>query len=125
VTNVRQDDWADHLLQVEIAMPNSVNVTTGKSPTELLYGMHLCLIPHPADHKSDDIPGVNQFLDRIDESVELAKDRHVITKTWQAIQANWHHHEEPRYEVGDLVHLDTKNLRLKVKQKGCTAKFYL
>jgi len=67
---------------------------------------------------------VNEFLNRIDESVELMKDRNVIVKTRQAIQANRHRCEEPRYEVGDLVHLDMKNLRLKVKQKGCMAKFY-
>ena len=96
--NMRQDNWADHLLQVEIAMNNSVNMTTGKSPMELLYGTHLHLIPHPADHKEDDVPAVNEFLDRINESVELLKDRHIIMKTRQAIQANRHRHEEPRYQ---------------------------
>ena len=55
---------------------------------ELLYGTHLCLIPHPADHKADDVLAVNEFLKRINESVELSKDRHVIAKTRQAIQAN-------------------------------------
>ena len=79
--NARQDDWADHLLQVEIPMNNSVNAVTGKSPTELLYGMHLHLIAHLANHKSDDVLAVNEVLDRIDESVELSKDCHVIVKT--------------------------------------------
>jgi len=86
--NARQDNWADHVLQVEIAMNNLVNTMTGTSLTELLYQMHLRLIPHPADHKSDDVPAVNKFLDRIDKSVELMKDCHIIVETWQAIQAN-------------------------------------
>jgi len=30
-------------------------------------------------------------------------------------QANKHPHEEPKYEVGDLVYLSTKNLCLKIK----------
>src|SRR5436190_6970010 len=30
--NLRQSDWADHLIHVEAAMNNSVNATTGKTP---------------------------------------------------------------------------------------------
>jgi transposase InsO family protein len=36
--NLRHSDWADHLIHVEAAMNNSVNATTGKTPTELVYG---------------------------------------------------------------------------------------
>src|SRR5437667_3451132 len=35
-----------------------------------------------------------------------------------------HRQEEPRYKVGDHVYLDLGNLRLGIKQKGCSAKFY-
>ena len=48
-----------------------------------------------AKHKSDEVSAVNEFLDSIDESVELSKVRHVIAKSWQAIQANRHCQEEP------------------------------
>jgi hypothetical protein len=36
--SVRQHDWSEHLIHVELAMNNSVNATTGMTPTELLYG---------------------------------------------------------------------------------------
>jgi len=85
--NTRQNDWSQHLTHVEMAMNNSVNATTGISPTELLYGTHLRLVPHPADTTST-VPAVTDFLEKINESVQLAKDRHVIAKTHQAIQAN-------------------------------------
>jgi len=121
--NMHQNDWSQHLIHVEMAMNNSVNATTGISPTELLYGTHLQLVPHPADTTST-IPAVTDFLDRISESVQLAKDRHVLAKTRQAIQSNRHRRPEPNYKVGDLVYLDTANLRLRIKQQGRSAKFY-
>ena len=78
--NTRQDDWSEHLIQVETAMNNSVNATTGKSPMELLYGTHVWLIPHSANISST-ISAITDFLEKIDESIQLAKDRHIITKT--------------------------------------------
>ena len=101
----------------------SLHATTGKSPTELFYGTHVRLIPHPADTSST-VPTVTDFLEKIDESVQLAKDRHVIAKTRQATQANRRRRAEPKYRTGDLVYLNTGNLRLKIKQQGRSAKFF-
>ena len=96
--NTRQNDLSEHLIHVEAAMNNSINVTTGKSPMELLYGTHVRLIPHPADTSST-VPAITDFLEKIDESVQLAKDRHVIAKTHQATQENRRRHAEPNYRV--------------------------
>ena len=85
--NIQQNDWSEHLMHPEMAMNNSINATTGKSPMELLYGIHVRLIPHPADTCST-IPAVTDFLEKIDESTQLGKDRHTIAKTRQATQAN-------------------------------------
>src|SRR5947207_1139672 len=54
--NVRQTDWADHLIHVEMVMNNSVNATTSKTPTELLYGTHIHLFPVPIDKDSITVP---------------------------------------------------------------------
>src|SRR5262245_25476247 len=51
--NVRQTDWANHLIHIEMAMNNSTNATTTKTPTELLYGVPIRLIPAPIDSKSE------------------------------------------------------------------------
>ena len=103
-------------------MNNSVNATTGMTPTELLYGTSLHLVPHPANTHSE-FPAVTEFLERIDESVALAQDRHVVAKTRQATQANKHRRADPEYKVDDSVYLSTKNLRIKVKKQGKCAKF--
>jgi len=110
-------------MHVETAMNNSINATTGKSPMELLYGIHVRLIPHPADTHST-IPAITDFLEKIDEFTQLAKDCHTIAKTRQATQANHRRHTEPNYRVEDLVYLNTGNLRLRIKQQGRSVKFF-
>ena len=121
--NTRQNDWSEHLIHVETAMNNSINATTDKSLMELLYGTHVRLTPHSADTSST-VPIVTEFLEKIDESVQLAKDRHVVAKTRQATQANRRRRAEPKYRAGDLVYLNTGNLRLRIKQQGRSAKFF-
>jgi hypothetical protein len=64
--NARQSDWADHLIAIEIAMNNSVNATTSKTPTELLYGTPIRLFPRVAPPGPDSqVPAVNEYIDRI------------------------------------------------------------
>ena len=113
--NTRQNDWSKHLMHIEMAMNNSINATTGKSTIEPLYRTHVRLIPRPADTCST-IPTVTDFLEKIDESIQLAKDRHTIAKTRQATQVIRRYHAEPNYRVGDLVYLNTGNLHLRIKQ---------
>jgi hypothetical protein len=104
-------------------MNNSVNATTLKTPTELLYGAPIRLFPAPIDSSSE-VPAVTEFLDRIQESLTIAKDQHVIAKTRQTTQANRHRRPEPKYAVGDLVYLNTKNLRRRIKKRKHSAKLY-
>jgi hypothetical protein len=119
--NERQTDWADHLIAVEMCMNNSKNATTGKAPTELLFGTPIRLTP-PV-RTSNTVPAVTDFLERIRESTAIARDNHVVAKTHQTTYANKERRPEPDYKVGDQVFLNTKNLRLRIKQKGRSAKF--
>ena len=105
-------------------MNNSVNATTGKTPTELLHGASIRLFPTAIDKTTVTIPSVADYLERIENSIAIAKDGHVVAKTRQTTQANRHRREEPDYKIGDLVYLDTKELRLLIKQRGRSAKFY-
>ena len=120
--NTRQTDWTDHLVHVELAMNNSTNATTGKTPTELLYGTTIRQFPSLT--KESDIPAVNEFIERIEQFTATARDNHAEAKTRQTTNANRHRRKEPEYSVGDKVYLDTTNMRLKVKQKGRAAKLY-
>jgi RNase H-like domain found in reverse transcriptase/Reverse transcriptase (RNA-dependent DNA polymerase)/Integrase zinc binding domain/Chromo (CHRromatin Organisation MOdifier) domain/Retroviral aspartyl protease/Zinc knuckle len=124
--NLRQSDWADHLIHVEAAMNNSVNATTGRTPTELVYGAPLRLFPSPKDlaKPNIDVPAVSDYIQRIQDNIAFARDRHAEAKTKQTTYANKSRREEPAYKVGDKAYLETKDLRLRIKKKGRSAKFY-
>ena len=124
--NLRHTDWVDHLIHMEAAMNNLVNATTGKTPTELVFGSPLCLFPSPRDlaKPTQDVPAVSDYIQRIQDNVALARDRHAAAKTKQTTYANRKRRPDPEYKVGNKAYLETKDLRLHVKQKGRSAKFY-
>jgi hypothetical protein len=124
--NLRHTDWEDHLIHVEAAMNNSVNATTGKTPTEMVFGTTLRLFPSPRDlaKPTHDVPAVSDYIRAIQDNVALARDRHAEAKTKQTTYANKKRRPEPEYKEGDKAYLETKDLRLQVKHKGRSAKFY-
>jgi hypothetical protein len=124
--NRRQTDWAKHLIHVETAMNNSVNATTELPPTELLYGSPIRLFPTLDETNTDDaqLPDVRSYIDRITESISIAKDNHITAKTIQTRNANRSRRPDPIYKVGDMVMLDSKNIRRRITKNGRSAKLY-
>jgi Chromo (CHRromatin Organisation MOdifier) domain len=124
--NLRHTDWADHLIHVEAAMNNSVNATTGKSPTKLVFGTTLRLFSSPRDLATpiQDLPAVFDYIQRIQGNIAVARDRHAEAKTKQTTYANKKRRPDPDYKVGEKAYLERKDLRLRIKQKGRSAKFY-
>ena len=70
------------------------------------------------------VPAVAEFIDRIKESIAIAKDNHLTAKTIQTRQANRSRRPDPGYKEGDMVLLDSRNIRKRIKKTGKTAKFY-
>jgi len=124
--NRRQTDWTKHLIHVETAMNNSVNATTELTPTELLYGSPIRLFPTLDETSINDIPlpAVKNYIDRITESIAIAKDNHITAKTIQTRNANRSRRPGPIYRVGDMVMLDSRNIRRRIKKNGRSAKLY-
>lgn len=62
--NLWHTDWADHLIHVEAAMNNSINATTSKTPTEMVFGTTLRLFPPPCDlaKLTHDVPAVSDYM---------------------------------------------------------------
>ena len=60
----------------------------------------------------------------IQDNIAVARDHHAEAKTKQATYANKKRSPEPDYRVGEMAYLETKDLRLCIKQKGRRAKFY-
>jgi hypothetical protein len=91
--------------------------------TKLLYGSPIRLFPNTVSSKST-VPAVSDFIEKIQESIAIARDNHVAAKSKQTTYANKDRKDDPKYQVRDQVYLDTSNLRLRIKQKGRSAKFY-
>ena len=124
--NLKHTNWADHLIHVKAAMNNSINATTGKSLTEMVYGTTLCLFLSPRDlaKSNQDVPTITNYIQTIQDNIAIARDHHVEAKTKQVTYANKKHSPEPDYRVGEMAYLETKDLHLCIKQKGRSAKFY-
>jgi hypothetical protein len=126
--NRRQTDWMDHLIHVETQMNNSVNATTNFSPTELVFGSRLRLFPtfreEDIDTSATTVPAVTQHLDHIVESIAIARDNHLTAKTLQTKHANKSRRADPQHAVGEMVMLDSRNLRRRIKGTGKSAKLF-
>ena len=106
-------------------MNNSINATTKMTPTQLLFGTSIRLFPSFRPKVTDThVPAVTAFIERIHESVTIAKDNHLAAKTVQAHHANKHRRPDPKFKVGDKVMLDSRNIRHRLKKNGRSAKFY-
>src|SRR5579859_7741213 len=126
--NQRQTDWMDHLIHVETQMNNSVNATTNFSPTELVFGSQLHLFPtfreEDIDTSATTVPAVTKHLDRIVESIAIARDNHLTAKTLQTKHANKSRRADPQHAVREMVMLDSRNLRRSIKGTGKSAKLF-
>ena len=94
----QQDDWAQYLPLAEFAHNNWKNATTGESPFYLLMGSHL-----HADWEVMDsaIPQVTMRMEQITEAQEaMIKAQNLWIK----------HANTVKYQVGDQVWLDGRNL---------------
>src|SRR5205814_10581802 len=113
------------VINAETAMNKSVNATTTRTPTLLLFGTSVRHFPSITLKSIDTkVPAVSEFIERINESVAIAKDNHLAAKTVQAHNANKNRRPEPEYKVGDKVMLDSTNIRNRIKKNGRSAKFY-
>ena len=105
-------------------MNNSVNATTDKTLIELLYDVFLKLFPSPRSLLSFEVSVVTDYLERIQNSIAIARDRHAEAKTRQIMYVNKKRRKEPKYKVENAMYLNSEHIRLVIKQKGRSAKFF-
>ena len=123
-----QKGWLAKLPQIQFAIMNTVNTSTGFSGFQLKTGWSPQVIP-PLIPLSANATAKQTTAHKIITCVTLdikeAQDNLLAAKICQAYHANEHHAPEDIYEVGDLVMLSTKNRHCNYKCKGKThiAKF--
>ena len=117
-----QKGWVRALPRVRFAIMNTVNKSTGFSPFQLHMGRSPRLIPPIAAsaRRSGGVEAVKavELIDRISTDVAEAKDNLMLTKVFQADQANRRRAPEDAYKVDDLVMLSTANRRKEYASTG-------
>lgn len=103
----RQTDWADHLVLASFAYNNRKHTATGQSPFYTLYGWH----PNLQFSKAQaSVPEAGAYRDNLSEVQEAAYAALKKSQENMKLYADLHRGQMPKYEVGDEVMLDMKNL---------------
>ena len=105
-----QDDWAEWLSTADFALNNWEHSATGQTPFFLEYGRHLWNggMRPPLEVN----PAVDEWMAKLMESQRAAKE--VMEKATVAMKKSYDVGKHPgcEYSKGDLVWLDTRNLKM-------------
>ena len=122
--NYNQDNWDEHLVELEMAINNSIQVSTGFTPFFLNVGQHPRLpIDVAVENKEQSVnPTADEILDSLHKHIEQAKEN--ITKA-QGVQRE-NADKKRRHVVfkeGDRVLVSTQNMKTDERAKKLLAKF--
>ncbi len=115
--SVQQDDWDEHLTACEIAVNNSIQVSTKFTPYYLNYGDHPSF-PSAIQFDSVSNQSVYELMSQLQHNIGIAKSNINDAIERQQHYAN-RHRRELLFEVGESVLISTHNMRLK---RGLTPK---
>ena len=105
-----QSNWDEFLVQVEVAYNSAPHATTTYSPFFLNCGRELTTIPFDSFlRQNSKVPAVNDWLDNLNKSKEVAHSAIFKANETMARYANKKRRPHT-FVVGDQVYLSTKNL---------------
>ncbi|KAK3539465.1 hypothetical protein QTP70_008497 [Hemibagrus guttatus] len=116
-----QQRWSEFLPWAEYAQNSLTHSSTGLTPFQCVLGYQPPLFPWSGEPSS--VPAVEEWYRRSQEVWERAHVRLQRAVRRQRIQANRHRHPHPAYQVGQMVWLSTRNLRLKLPCRKLSPKF--
>jgi len=120
-TNFMQDDWSNWLSTAEFAYNNRVHSATGFSPFFLEYGRHP-RTPLTVDKPSNKVPNTDEFISRLKEARNLASTALERAARTMKHYADRKRKRTPEFSKGQMVYLDTKNLKTGRPSKKLDAK---
>jgi hypothetical protein len=109
-TAKRQSRWLEALPAAEFAINSAINVSTGFSPFELIFGRRPRLFPSK-EGPEDTPPSLEVWLRQREGAWAEARDALWTSRVRQAIQHNRHCQELPPLQVGSWVLLDSADWR--------------
>src|SRR5256884_9136930 len=106
---MKQDNWAQHLLLVAYAINIFMNDTTKMSPFYLRYGCQPKFLPDPYIKTS--VPATDEFLDALLAIQYMTSKTIIKSRSSQETYANRRRWPSPKYDPGQLVILNMKNIK--------------
>ena len=107
-----QRDWAEKIPMVEYALNSSISGSTGFVPFKLNYGHMPEMMSRMDKGRTSSPPGVETFIQQALENLAMVHDTIIESRIGQMYHANKRKGLMPKFEVGDLVYLSTKNLSM-------------
>ncbi|KAH9452356.1 hypothetical protein Pst134EB_033517 [Puccinia striiformis f. sp. tritici] len=109
-TAKRQGKWLESLPAVEFAINSLVNVATGFSPFELVFGRKPRLFPS-SEGSPDSPSSLASWLKQREGAWADARDTLWLSRVKQAIQHNKHQRDQPPLSAGSWVLLNSADWR--------------
>ncbi|KAK3553382.1 hypothetical protein QTP70_003555 [Hemibagrus guttatus] len=116
-----QQRWSEFLPWAEYAQNSLMHSSTGLTPFQCVLGYQPPLFPWSGEPSS--VPAVKEWYRRSQEVWERAHVWLQRAVRRQRIQADLHRRPHPAYQVGQMVWLSTRNLRLKLPCRKLSPKF--
>ena len=108
-------DWVDHLPQVEFAMNNSINASTGMSPFYMCLGYHP-RVPASVNVHAANVPAAAEFVEHMQSIWKQSEDSMLRAQLQQIEHMDKRRRVSP-FKPGDLVYLSTKNISFDTPSK--------
>ncbi|KAA6412922.1 MAG: gag polymerase env [Lasallia pustulata] len=119
----KQDNWTALLPLAEFAYNNGTQSSLGCSPFYALYGYHPQVQFHVGDNaRKEEVPAAKERVKHVHDIHEALEQRYQNVVKMQAKHYDAKHKPQT-YNVGDLIMLSTKNLRLKRPSRKMSHKF--
>jgi len=116
----RQDDWYTLLPLAEFSYNNHIHSSTQQTPFLLDTGRHprMGFEPHQLPSRFE---AVNEFTDRMKDTLEEAKSALAKAKDDMAQYYNRHRSPAPSFSPGDMVYLDSEDIQTTRRKSSRTA----
>jgi len=109
-TNQRQDDWVGLLPFAEFQYNNQVHSST-QHPPFLLDTGHIARLGFELDQPWSHVESINEFKDRMTDTLEEAKAAMAKLKDDMMLYYNWKRTPAPEFKAGNMVFLDASNIQ--------------
>jgi hypothetical protein len=107
--NQRQDDWAEWLPLAQFAYNNHIHSSTRRTPFEIVTGRHPRMGVEP--RRTTRVEAVEEFSQRMKKVMEETRSALKQAATDMARHYNTHRSSKETFKAGDMVWLDSRNIK--------------